>query len=307
VVERVVDALGLLPDRVFIARPGRVLNTSSGKIRRAATRSAYLAGTLGRARRPGWRQWARLLAGDAGLLLAAAGRGVRAGLFLVRVGVLLAVTLPPLWIAVTLTRGRRTDAAVRRWCRVILRLAGCGPAAHGLEHLPAGAAILVANHASYLDVVALLAALPVDLRFVAKRELLTAPLVGAVLRKVGHLTVERADFARSVVDAEQVAATLRGGVAVCVFPEGTFVDRPGLLRFRLGAFKAAVETGCPIVPVGIRGTRQVLPGNTWRPRPGRIEVTVAPPLRVQGVGWREMVRLRDAARTAIGAASGEPD
>jgi fatty-acyl-CoA synthase len=306
VVERIVDALGLPPDTVVVAPPGVVLKTSSGKVRRSATKSAYLAGTLARHQRSPWRQWARLRAGDARLVVAAAGHAVWAGVFLVWTGLLLGVTVPPLWIAIVLApRGRRTDAVVRRWCKTVLRLAGYGPAVHGLEHLPAGPAILVPNHSSYLDVVALLAALPIDLRFLAKRELLTTPIVGTILRKVGHLAVERADFARSVVDAKQVAATLESGVSVCVFPEGTFVDRPGLLPFRLGAFKAAVETGCPVVPVGIRGTRQVLPGDTWRPRPGRITVAVAPPLRAAGEGWREMVRLRDAARAAISAASGE--
>jgi 1-acyl-sn-glycerol-3-phosphate acyltransferase len=84
------------------------------------------------------------------------------------------------------------------------------------------------------------------------------------------------------------------------------VRRPGLLPFRLGAFKAAVEAGCPVVPVVIRGTREVLPADTWRPRPGRIEVTVLPPLTVAGEGWREIVRLRDAARAAVAATLDEP-
>jgi 1-acyl-sn-glycerol-3-phosphate acyltransferase len=77
-----------------------------------------------------------------------------------------------------------------------------------------------------------------------------------------------------VADATRVTAAIRDGAVVCVFPEGTFVRRPGLLPFRLGAFKAAVEAGCPIVPV-------------------------------VGEGWREMVRLRDAARAAVAAALDE--
>jgi 1-acyl-sn-glycerol-3-phosphate acyltransferase len=216
--------------------------------------------------------------------------------------VLLAVLGPPLWIAVRLARRPPTvDAVTRWWCRILLRLAGCGPTVRGLEHLPRRSAVLVANHSSYLDVVALLAALPLDVRFVAKRELLTTPIVGTILRKAGHLTVDRVDVSRGVADAARVTAAAGGGAVVCVFPEGTFVRRPGLLPFRLGAFKAAVEAACPIVPVAIRGTRDVLPADTWRPRPGRIEVTVLPPLTVAGDGWREIVRLRDAARIAVAA------
>jgi 1-acyl-sn-glycerol-3-phosphate acyltransferase len=311
VIDRVVDAIGLPPDTVVIAAPGAVLKTSSGKIRRSATRDAFLAGTLGRAHPSLRRQWLRLAAADARLRLGAAARAVGAAAFALWTGVLLAMLVPPLWIAVGLARRPRTvDAVTRRWCRTVLRLAGCGPSVRGLEHAPRRSAVLVANHSSYLDVVALLAALrpaePVlDLRFVAKRELLATPIVGKVLRKAGHLTVDRVDLSRGVADATRVTAALRDGAVVCVFPEGTFVRRPGLLPFRLGAFKAAVEAGCPIVPVVIRGTRDVLPADTRRPRPGRIEVTVLPPLAVAGEGWREMVRLRDAARAAVAAALDE--
>jgi 1-acyl-sn-glycerol-3-phosphate acyltransferase len=302
IIERVVDAIGMPPDTVVIAAPGAVLKTSSGKIRRSATRDAYLAGTLGRPRPSLRRQWLRLAAVDARLLLGAAARKVGAAAFAVWTGVLLGALVPPLWIAVLLARRARTvDAATRWWCRTVLRLAGCGPTVRGLQHVPRRSAVLVPNHSSYLDVVALLAALPRDLRFVAKRELLAVPIVGTVLRKGGHLTVDRVDLSRGVADAARVTGALRDGAVVCVFPEGTFVGRPGLLPFRLGAFKAAVEAGCPIVPVAIRGTREVLPADTWRPRPGRIEVTVLPPLAVAGEGWREIVRLRDAARAAVAA------
>lgn len=306
VVERVVDAVGLPPDTVVIAPPGAVLKTSSGKIQRTATRDAYLAGTLGRPRPSPRRQWLGLLAADLRGALAGAVSGLGAALFVAWVGVLLAMTLPPLWAAVRLARrSQSADTAVRRWCRTVLRLAGCGPTVHGLPYLPPGRAVYVANHASYVDVIALLATLPVDLRFVAKRELLAAPIVGTVLRKMGHLTVERADVSRSVAAVEPVGAALRAGASVCIFPEGTFVRRPGLLPFRLGAFKSAVESRCPVAPVAIRGTRTVLPADTWRLRPGSIDVTVTPPLYAEGEGWREMVRLRDAARAAIAASSDE--
>jgi len=222
-------------------------------------------------------------------------------------GVLLTSLVPPLWVVVTLARRARTVNAVTRWwCRTVLRLAGCGPTVRGLHHLPRRSAVLVANHSSYVDVVALLAVTPLDLRFVAKRELLVVPIVGTVLRKAGHLTVDRVDLSRGVADAAGVTAGLRDGAVVCVFPEGTFARRRGLLPFRLGAFKAAIDAGCPVVPVVIRGTRDVLPADTWRPRPGRIEVTVLPPLTVAGEGWREIVRLRDAARAAVAAALAEP-
>ena len=84
-----------------------------------------------------------------------------------------------------------------------------------------------------------------------------------------------------------------------MFPEGTFVAAPGLLPFRLGAFRAAVETGRPVVPVAIGGTRRILPADTLLLRPGRITVTIGRPLTPAADGWQEIVRLRDLARTAV--------
>ena len=101
-------------------------------------------------------------------------------------------------------------------------------------------------------------------------------------------------------------APLRQGESLFVFPEGTFVAAPGLLPFRLGAFRAAVETGRPVVPVAISGTRRILPADTLLLRPGRITVTIGQPLAPAAGDWQEIVRLRDLARTAIEQAVREP-
>jgi 1-acyl-sn-glycerol-3-phosphate acyltransferase len=169
----------------------------------------------------------------------------------------------------------------------------------------AGAVVFAANHSSYLDAVALLAALPRDVRFVGKRELGAWPLVGTVIRRVGHLTVERADPSRSVEDAERVSAAIRAGTSLVFFPEGTFLEGPRLLPFRLGAFKAAVEAACPVVPVTIRGTRAILPAGAWLPRLGPITVTMGAPIVPRQSDWREIVRLRDTTRAEISHGVGD--
>jgi 1-acyl-sn-glycerol-3-phosphate acyltransferase len=138
-----------------------------------------------------------------------------------------------------------------------------------------------------------------DVRFVAKRELLATPLIGTILRRGGHLAVERAELERSVADAEHASAVLHGGASIVFFAEGTFVRAPGLLPFKLGAFKAAVENGRPVVPVTINGTREVWPDGRRIPSPGRIDVVIGRPLRPERTGWVEMVRLRDAVRAEI--------
>ena len=91
-----------------------------------------------------------------------------------------------------------------------------------------------------------------------------------------------------------------------VFPEGTFRRTPGLLPFRLGGFKAAVEAGRPIVPIAIRGSREILPADAWLPRRHAVRVTIGAPIAPQADGWPEMVRLRDRTRAAIEAELASP-
>jgi 1-acyl-sn-glycerol-3-phosphate acyltransferase len=258
-------------------------------------------GDLARPRASARRQWSRLVLDDARRRLSGLARGAARLAFAAYVGLLAVLTLPALWgLVIALPGGPMVDAVVRRWCRTMLALTGCRVRTEGLDRLPAsGGAVFTANHSSYLDAVVLLAWFPATFRFVAKRELLAAPLIGAVIRKVGHLTVERVDLSRSVADAERVSSALRGGTSLFVFPEGTFVGAPGLLPFKLGAFKAAVDAQCPVVPVSIRGTREILPADTWLPRPGMVTITVGTPLHPRGQQWREIVRLRDESRAAI--------
>ena len=100
-------------------------------------------------------------------------------------------------------------------------------------------------------------------------------------------------------------SALAAGESMFVFPEGRFVRAPGLLPFRLGAFRAAAEAGRPPVPVALTGTRRLFPADTVLLRPGRIRVVVAPPLHPRNAEWSEVVRLRDEARRAIAERAGE--
>ena len=306
VVARVVATLGVPPDVVVIAAPGAIRKTSSGKLRRRATRDAYLAGVLERPRGATLREWARLGVLELRAAVHAGGAALTHVAYGAWVGVVLAVGLPLLWALVLVTpAGRPVDRLVRTFCRALFVLLGCRLQVDGAEHLDRiGSALLAANHASNIDALVLLAALPpaVPFRIVAKREVLRMPLIATIVRKAGHLTVERFALAESVADAALVTAALRAGDSLVVFPEGTFRRSPGLLPFRLGTFKSAVESARPIVPIAIAGSRDVLPPDGWVPRPHAIRVTIGAPILPAGGGWPEMVRLRDLTRRAIGAA-----
>jgi 1-acyl-sn-glycerol-3-phosphate acyltransferase len=307
IVARVADALGVPPDDVFIAPPGVVLKTSSGKIRRSAMRDVYRRGEILKPRRSIASQWIRLLLENATGRVRRAVCLMTSVLFTVYAVLLLLVTLPLLWGGLILVRrGRAADHLVKGWARVALRLAGLTPNVTGAEHLAGAApAMLVMNHASYIDALVVMAALPVDFRFIAKRRLTGYPLIGSVIRRAQHIPIERDDPAQRVAGADRITAALSEGVSVAVFPEGTFARTPGILPFRLGAFRAAVDAKRPVVPISLRGTRSVLPDRAWLLRRGQVDVSICPPLVPQAAGWPEMVRMRDAARATIARESGE--
>jgi acyl carrier protein len=304
--DALVTGIGSPPDIVVIADPRTVLKTSSGKIRRSAVRAAYLSRTLGK-RRSIAGQRARLLSGAIAARIRSGAEWLGRALFTGWILLVLVTSLPLLWGCLAIRGpGRHAERAAKWWSRFALRVCGVSPRVVGLEHLGAlGSGILVANHASYIDPIVLMAAIPPSFRFVAKRALLQYPLIGTVIRKAEHLTIEKAALSDRLAGAEDVERRLHAGERLVVFPEGTFARRPGLLPFRLGAFRAAVETGRPIVPVALAGTRRVLPDGTWLFRHAPITVTIGPAAPPQGSGWPEMVRLRDAAVDHIAHACGE--
>ena len=212
------------------------------------------------------------------------------------------------WPLVMITpRLRWRWAIVHRGARWALRLAGTRLSIEGSGHLLRGAAIVVSNHASYLDSVVLAAAVPSSLSFVAKRELAGQFLAGPFLRRVAAIFVERADPAASVEDTDSILAAVRAGHRPMFFAEGTIMRSPGLMPFRLGAFVIAARTLTPVVPVTITGTRSILRGDQWFPRRGSVGVVVDPPTNPEGEDFEAANRLRDATRAKILARCGEPD
>ena len=289
-------------DDVVLAPPGAVLKTSSGKLRRAGTRDAYLDGRLGAGTRAVWLQVARLgLRGAAARLRQAGGRAAQVGFGLWSWGVGLGVASAG-WIGAQVVPGTaRRRAVARALARAGLRLAGVRLKLVGAENLPAGPHVLVCNHASYLDAIVLTALLPPRYAFVAKRELCEHWLTGKPLTSLGARFVERTDTARSIEDTRALAACLAGGESLVFFPEGTFGPGRELLPLRMGAFVLAAQADVPLVPAVLDGTRQLLPAKAVLPRPASVTLRIEPPLAARGFGWNDAVALRDEARRVLGS------
>jgi fatty-acyl-CoA synthase len=322
VTELVTHGLGLPPDRVELIPPGSIPKTSSGKLRREETKQLYLAGTLSAAKPPAWVQIAKLGATGAARnssrwLRDAAIRGLEIlyGLYFF---VAFLLWIVPTWAIVHFIKDHRkagqfTSSALR----VLFALIGCPVRVVGKEYMETpGAKIYASNHTSYFDVLPLMLGLGVPYRFIAKLEVGRMPFIGKFLDQMGHLKFDRANPESRLRQAQEMEEFLRHGDSVFVFPEGTFTNEIGVRPFQLGAFKAAVTTGAPIIPVSLAGTRRFLRDGTILPRPTKVTITVSPPIYPKAGSsanamagssdWHELIRLRDATRDAIVRYAGEP-
>jgi 1-acyl-sn-glycerol-3-phosphate acyltransferase len=305
-----VDLLGIAADDVVLAPPHTVLKTSSGKIRRAASREYYeRRGTRLRAT-PVWLQFLRLGLGALLPELRRSLRGIVVFLYAAYAWIVLFLVAIPLWILVALARRPPlARAACHMAARLLSRLTGMRISIAGLQNLPDTAHVLACNHASYVDAIVLGAALPPSHRYVyvAKREFAQQWIPRLFLDGLEAAFVERFDAKQGVEDVVHVEEAARAGASPVFFPEGTFDRQPGLREFRLGAFLVSARTGLPVVPVGIHGARSILREATWFPRLGAATVAIGAPIAPEGNDWAAAVKLRDRVRAEILRLSGEPD
>jgi 1-acyl-sn-glycerol-3-phosphate acyltransferase len=144
----------------------------------------------------------------------------------------------------------------------------------GIERLPQVPCVLVANHASYIDGIVAVAALPPDFAFVIKKEMVRVPLAGLLLRRLGSEFVERFNRHKGAADARRVLKLAASGQSLMFFPEGTFDETRQIGKFLGGAFTIAARAQMPVVAVAIHGSRAVMPPGGWSMRrlPIRVEI-----------------------------------
>ena len=305
VAGRVIEAA---PDEVVLVPPQTVLKTSSGKIRRSDTRLLYETGKLHAGKRAVWWQLVRLAADSMRARIRQSSRraldAAYGGYCWLMIPILLTACFPVLLV---LPRSNWRWGAAHGTARLALWLAGIPLDIEGLDRLPLSGGVLVVNHASYIDGVALTAAFPEEMLFVAKKELASNWFGRTLLNRVGVLFVERIDPGASVDASREALEAVSGRKRLLFFPEGTFLRMPGLRDFRLGAFLIAARAGVSVSPVTLNGTRSVLRDGNWLPRRAHLRVEIGEPLLPDGDDFQAAIRLRDAARAEIISRCGEPD
>jgi len=189
----------------------------------------------------------------------------------------------------------------RAWAGSMLWAAGVKVEVQGLEHLdPPRPAVLVSNHQSWFDVFALAAKLPVDFRFVGKRELTRIPFFGSAWIACGNIAIDRRDRTSAIRSLAEAGKRLSDDKAlVIMFPEGTRSRDGELLPFKKGAFVLALQLGVPVIPVTIAGTRAIMPKGAWSVRPGTVQVRIGAPIDVSGLTEADRDALLQTTRERI--------
>ncbi len=193
---------------------------------------------------------------------------------------------------------RRRRLVAGTVARTFLRLTGIPFTVEGLERLPKTPCVVVANHASYIDAIAIVAALPPDFAFVIKKEMVRVPLAGLLLRRLGSQFVERFDRHKGATDARRVLKLAATGQSLMFFPEGTFDETRQIGKFLGGAFTTAARAAMPVVAVAIHGTRAVMP-------PGGLSVYRLP-IKVEVLAVLAADQARLKSRELIAQAVGDP-
>lgn len=203
--------------------------------------------------------------------------------------------------------GRFQHGCARAWSRLVLILAGVRLEVDGLQDFrPSGPCVLCPNHQSDMDIPVLLAALPFQFRFAAKKSLFGVPFLGWHLRRAGHVSIDREHPRAALKALDGSVDWVRAGLPLVVFPEGRISQDGEVASFKKGAFLLARRTGAVLVPITIQGTREILRPSSWIVHAGPVGVTVGREVSSHALSLSELsltVRERVLAQVSEGSGS----
>src|SRR5918997_1182947 len=194
-------------------------------------------------------------------------------------------------------RGRLQHWCASTWSRMIARTALLDVTVSGAERLRAGESyVFLSTHQSWMDIPVMLGFLPAQIRIAAKREVFQIPFLGWHMRRGGHIPINRGSTAESIASLQRAARLLGGGVSAFLFPEGTRTRDGSLQPLKKGGFRLAMESGLPIIPVTIKGTRRALPRGSMVLRAGPVEMHIDPPVPTAGLTEADIPALMQRVR-----------
>lgn len=189
---------------------------------------------------------------------------------------------------------------VSSWAMDRMNDSGAKVNVYGIENLPEDKNFLfVSNHQSNFDILLLLAYLPVPKAFVAKVELEKLPFINQWMKRIHCLFMDRNDIKQSAQIIIEGIKQLKSGINMVIFPEGTRSKTGKLGEFKGGSFKLATKSKCPIVPLTIDGTRNIMEANNYRIKPVTVNLYIHPPIDVTSLSKEEIAKLPETVRETI--------
>lgn len=188
----------------------------------------------------------------------------------------------------------------RLWAKWILWASGVCVDIRGLENIsPNQSYIFAANHQSWYDTLVLLGYLPIQFRFLAKKELFKIPIFGWAMHSVGYIPIDRSSPREALKSMKRAAVKVREGISIIIFPEGTRSIDGEVKLFRTGGFALAIQSGRPIIPVSINGGHKVLPRDSLKVRSGRIMIALCRPIDSSPYSIHQKGELMERVRNVV--------
>ncbi len=159
--------------------------------------------------------------------------------------------------------------------------------------------VIISNHQSQYDILALVTTLGIQFRWFAKKEVLKIPVFGYALYASRNIFLDRTNTAKAIESINKGMDRLPRGAGVMVFAEGTRSDDGRIHEFKKGGFMAAIIRKIPILPVTVNGSRRVLPKDSLVVKPGKIQVVVGDPIDTGGYTADTVQALMDKTRQVI--------
>lgn len=189
------------------------------------------------------------------------------------------------------------------WARLTAYASFMGVALHGRDNVdPSQSYVIVANHQSAYDIIAIYGWLGIDFRWVMKQEMRIIPFLGFACYRIGHVFIDRKNKGAAIRSLEAAKERIHSGTSVLFFPEGTRTQSSALSPFKKGAFKMALDLGLPILPVTLNGADKVMPTKTMDLMPGQVDIVIHPAIPTQGMTEADIETLMQQSFEAIDSA-----
>jgi 1-acyl-sn-glycerol-3-phosphate acyltransferase len=230
---------------------------------------------------------------------------MRKFLFLIKAGIIILFTIPMAIITFLLLpfnyKGKIYHFMAKIWSRLILLIFNIKVKIKGLENISEKQNyIYISNHASAMDIPALIHGIPDQIRFLAKQELGKIPFWGWLLKYGGYILIDRRNPKRAIKSIQKAIEKIKSGVSVLVFAEGTRSIDGKLLPFKRGGFMLAIKSKTPVIPVTILGSHKIMRKHKLEINPGTIEILIDEPIQVENFSGKDgEIKLMELVRGII--------